>query len=320
MPNTDSTNPYVALREAKIARNEARLAQLGLLKRPSLNSKSHVVPPNRRAKRRSVDQETQEPVRRSRRISQQQAHPGNEDTCVPSETSQPRREHVRNTNDSVTKSEDDSLVSLLFAPGGNASIEISTSSSTSVRSVDIDVDALILGKNGVLGRIMEKSGKEYVINKAFDLSASSRDKQRLAGARLSFNKYCGIQEWHNAIFLWVNLGYNDSAVVNDFLDNGKRITWFGGSRMHDETAVVHKLLQYGSEATSSKSKIVLWCRKYMIHSKSFTPYVCLGRLSYHSHVPRSHPLSFVWNLVDAEALRTHPEMDVKEQYQSLILM
>ena len=163
--------------------------------------------------------------------------------------------------------------------------------------------------------MMDQPGKEYVINKAFELASSSQDKYRLTGARLSFNKYCGVQEWGNAIFLWINLGSKDNSVVNDFLDNGKRITWYGGSRMYDYSPVIHKLLKFGKEATKMSSNILLWCRRYDTVTKKFTPYICLGRLSYESHQPGSQPLAFVWNLIDADLLKNH-----SESYLSLIQM
>ena len=143
----------MAFREAKIARNEARLAQLGLIKRPSdpLNPKSDVVPPNQGNKRRAV---AQEPVRRSRRISRQEApRPSYEDAYVPSEISQLPRKHVRNTGDAVKKSEDKSHAP--FAPVAKPSNERSTPAANSVRSIDINIDVLILGENGLMGRIMQ---------------------------------------------------------------------------------------------------------------------------------------------------------------------
>ena len=53
----------------------------------------------------------------------------------------------------------------------------------------------------------------------------------------SYNKYNGVAEWANAIFLWVNLS-NDSKpsdageYPNKFQQNGQYITWYGGSRMY----------------------------------------------------------------------------------------
>jgi hypothetical protein len=35
-------------------------------------------------------------------------------------------------------------------------------------------------------------------------------------------------------------------------------------------------------------------------------------------MPGSHPLAFVWNLIDADLLKNHPDVLVKEEYQTLI--
>jgi len=188
-----------------------------------------------------------------------------------------------------------------------------------VRSISLNVEQLVLGdkgkkKNGLLGQQVERTGKEFVIYQAFE-SASQEDYDRLKGSRLSFNKYCGVQEWQNAIFLWVNLGNKDNPVVNDFLDHAQQITWFGGSRMHDESPVILKLLKMGQQAVKSSSNIVLWCRKYQVETKQFTPYVCFGRLGYQSHLIGSHPLSFVWNLLDYEKLQKHDDKNIRDRFE-----
>ena len=192
----------------------------------------------------------------------------------------------------------------------------------SVRSVNIDTKMLVLGEKGVLGQMMDRTGKEFVINESFSLAAFSDDQKRLAGSRLSFNKYCGVQEFKNAVFLWINLGSKDNPVVNDFLNDAQQVTWFGGSRMHDESPVIHKLLKMGQQHDGKggggddkpHSDIILWCRRYQADTKQFTPYVCFGRLTYHSHVPLSSPLKFIWNLVDHDGLKNHSDKAVRERF------
>lgn len=44
-----------------------------------------------------------------------------------------------------------------------------------------------------------------------------------------FNKYSGVAEWNNAVFLWVNVDGNTYG--NSFYSEGRYITWFGGNRM-----------------------------------------------------------------------------------------
>lgn len=75
------------------------------------------------------------------------------------------------------------------------------------------------------------------------------------------------------------------------------MTWFGGSRMHDETPVIKRLLN----SKTNSDDIILWCR-FMDGSQA-QPYICLGRLTYVSHTPGTRPLEFVWELLDYDKLQ-----------------
>ena len=307
MPGS-TDNPYVALREAKIARNEARLAQLGLLRPSTITANSKRNSQNLKSNTHPVaPKPLLEPTRRSNRLSQQANSPDYKEVPLPTGGSRKRTLIANSTGTNESSHSSTPKLTQQKAPAAN-----------SVRSIDIDVSKLVLGENGLLGRMVEQFGKDYVINKSFQVASTLQDQQRLSGTRLSFNKYCGIQEWGNAVFLWVNLGSKDNTVVNDFLDDGKKITWFGGSKMYDDSPVIQKLLKLGKDATKSESNIVLWIRRYDAKSKKFTPYICMGRLSYDSHMPGSHPLAFVCNLIDADLLKNHPDVLVKEEYQTLI--
>lgn len=51
-----------------------------------------------------------------------------------------------------------------------------------------------------------------------------------------FSKYSGVCEWRDCVFLWVNMySHMDAAskcqYPNEFLDKGRLIKWFGGSKM-----------------------------------------------------------------------------------------
>jgi hypothetical protein len=225
---------------------------------------------------------------------------------------------------------------------------MSTPAANSVRSIELDVEALILGRTdtadddcnprhddddggGLLGMMVERTGKECVVNASFTLAASYVDKQRLGGTKLSFNKYSGVQEWKNCVYLWINLNMADSP--NDFLDDGRQITWFGRSKMHDHSPAILSLLRLGrkkrsddqkttastttsgSEMSSETSNVVLWCRQYTPQTKTFTPYVCFGRLGYRSHIPESRPLAFVWELLDYDGLKFHHDHSVRERFE-----
>jgi len=304
------------MRKAKIARNQRRLKELGLaLPVPQVNTPN---PPRSTNNKRNSQQRKvyTGPVRRSGRLSSQ-TKPDYKDVMLLNEKQISGRK--RSHDDAAYLDTDDTKtdVSAIAKPKRVPTYTKSkpgVPSPNSVRSINLDVNKLVLGTTGLLGKMVEYTGKEYVINQCFSLSATAYDQERLINTKLSFNKYCGVQEWSNCVFLWVNLATSDSP--NDFLLDGRQITWFGGSRMHDESPVIHKLIQYGQEAMIKKddSKIILWCRRYQTENKKFTPYVCLGRLGYESHIPGSSPLSFVWNLLDYDGLKHHEDSAVRERF------
>jgi hypothetical protein len=45
-----------------------------------------------------------------------------------------------------------------------------------------------------------------------------------------FNKYPGVIEWANCLYLWVNIG-GKTGYVNNFSESGKYMMWYGGSKM-----------------------------------------------------------------------------------------
>ena len=315
--NDDITNnPYLAMREAKIARNQKRLKELGLLTPPQ-QAIAITQTTARTNKQRQKHVYNHGPVRRSSRISTQTKPDYKDVSLLSSEKDYKQNATIRKRpHSAVTVDDDAAPASKRVLP--SKATPVVQPAANSVRSIDLDVHKLVIGngKNGgTLGYLGEHFGKEFVINQSFSLAASVEDQQRLYNTKLSFNKYCGVQEWKNCIFLWINLGTTDSP--NDFLDNNTKITWFGGSKMHDNSPVIHKLLKYGRDAATTKedSKIILWCRRYQVDVKRFTPYMCCGRLGYHSHMPGSHPLSFVWNLLDCEGLKHHDDLAVRERFE-----
>jgi hypothetical protein len=101
------------------------------------------------------------------------------------------------------------------------------------------------------------------------------------------------------------------------------MTWFGGSRHHDESNIIRRLLQVGNQAAKGKlpneNGIILWCRQYNVVKRVWTPYVCLGRLAYHSHEPGSRPLRFVMTLLDFDRLNQHPDKTVRQTFQDIVI-
>jgi hypothetical protein len=295
----EETNPYLALRRDKIARNEARMRELGLLKpvQSSIHSSSSQVKPpsslKRDAKewkplRRSTRGRTEEPLRRSTRRTTEED--------LPTKKSDESRE-TRQRQKKITPSPVRSAQSQVFPPH-------------SARAMKLNIGKLVQGDGntqGVMGRMMEHTTKAFVMEESARLAVEGH-----GGGNISFNKFSGVQEWGNdVIFLWVNLHAPGSEVVNEFLDDGRQVTWFGGSRMHDGTAVIRKLVQVGSatDLESSPSKgIVLWCRNYVQIQKSFTPYICLGRLSVSQLSRRLSATCCECSYLSHDALSLYPTM------------
>jgi hypothetical protein len=161
----------------------------------------------------------------------------------------------------------------------------SVASTSSAREIHLNVPTLLFGSSGsasdvgLLGRPMPLAGKAFVMEESARLASNLSPYPRV-----SFNKYSGAQEWgNNVLFLWINFGAPNSPVVNQFFDNGRKVNWFGGSRMHNTTPVISKLKQIGALAAKggddSNGSVVLWARNYCCLNKCFDPYVCLGRLA-----------------------------------------
>jgi hypothetical protein len=94
--------------------------------------------------------------------------------------------------------------------------------------------------------------------------------------------------------------------------------------MHDETRVIRRLIRVGQQGAISwpsnahgANGIVLWARMYNATEKKQEPYICLGRLGYHSHVAGSQPLEFVWTLLDYDGLVQHADEGVRNRFQMM---
>jgi hypothetical protein len=105
---------------------------------------------------------------------------------------------------------------------------------------------------------------------------------------ISFNKMSGIQEWDNAVVLFVNVGGTDYN--NVFADGGRSMTWFAQPTQRIESPVVQRLV-------SGSCPVLLMCRL------PGEPYVFCGRLRVVSVSPSAKPIKFLWALVDIDALQ-----------------
>jgi hypothetical protein len=305
---TDNANPYLALREAKIARNEQRLRELGLaFSSNAEGTASSQVPSSSKRKKVSSPQESGPTIlRRSSRHRGEQ--PASYQDVLPERNQ--RKTRVRSSEKDASPLSESHVAIRAPSP--------SSFPKNSARVFHLDVERLLMGtkdgEDGVLGQSMERTGKAFVMEESARRAVSS-----YTGGPISFNKYSGVQPWgNNVMFLWINLNPPQSEVLNEFPGGGQQVTWYGGSRMHSGTPVIQRLIQVGKEAEASDGGVVLWCRQYLAEKRTFGPYVCFGRLTYQSHVPTSQPLTFVWNLRDYDSLCSHKDKEVRDVFHNMV--
>jgi hypothetical protein len=310
MDSTGNANPYLALREAKIARNEERLRVLGLLHQPTRGTDSSQGPSSSKRKKASSPQDPGPTIlRRSSRHRGEQ--PASYQDVLPERNQ--RKTRARSERDASPLPE-----SIVAVREMKPAPSPSSFPNNSARVFHLDVERLLMGtkdgEDGALGQSMERTGKAFVMEESARRAVGS-----YAGGPISFNKYSGVQAWgNNVLFLWINLNPPQSEVLNEFPGGGRQVTWYGGSRMHSGTPVIQRLIEVGNEAESSDGGVVLWCRQYLAEKRTFGPYVCFGRLTYQSHVPTSQPLTFVWNLRDYDSLCNHKDKEVRDVFHNMV--
>jgi hypothetical protein len=289
--SVESENSYLARRAAKIARNQARLRELGLISDSSHASdagsnkaavQSLQQQPRKRRKEPTV---SPQPIRRSTRASRGKTAPlllDEQATWTAETTRSDQRKHA------IIKEQ--ILQTNIILARATKTTPIITYPTSSARQMSIDITKLLYGGKGLLGRLLASTGKATVMDTSASLAA---DPSQFSGAHVSFNKYSGVQEWANCFFLWVNFGAPNNQVVNEFYQSGRQVIWFGGSSMHDQTPVVQKLKQ-----SCNRGRVILWCREYLIEPRTFGPYTCFGRLELVTYDGSKQPVEFVWNLLD----------------------
>ena len=128
---------------------------------------------------------------------------------------------------------------------------------TSIRNLDADVDGL---RRRFLGRVVPPLGGQ--VKRAVMEAASP-------GVSPTFSRMSGIQEWRNAIMLFVNV-YGD-GYKNSFVGGGVEITWFAQPRQWEGTPVVQRLVNCdggevaadggGEAAHFDETPVLLFCRE-----------------------------------------------------------
>lgn len=315
MPTFGTPPPLSAYeldRLEQIARNEAKLSELGLLSSKPLRCAPSRQSAPKRPRPPPTPKEPAAPVRRSARA-----------LAIEGAERERRERHAEAT---LTRGTAGSPVALVaqprlrgepsaagLEPAEQAQLDASAGSS---RSEAADLEAL--ARLGVGNEVPGPATKASVMELAsrgrcpkfskcvppyqarvrppsyVHPSETWRSSPRLFLSRAASHacRYSGSIEWTNAIFLFVNVGGSDYS--NLFSHNGRRMSWFAGGRQDKTTPVIRRLL--GSNAPPR----LLFCRRQGQGGAS--PYVYCGRLEYVQHYPDSHPLEVEWALADSDAL------------------
>ena len=161
-------------------------------------------------------------------------------------------------------------------------IKSTVPSQKSISSKQLNAQVEVL-KSRYLGKKIDP--KEFSLgnqNKAAAMRAAS------PSVTPKFSRMSGIQQWANAVFLFVNVGGSDYK--NVFLDGGERMTWFAQRTQSVESPVIQRLLD------ENPPSICLFCR---FPDRS---YVYCGELKLEKYNQNTRPLQFVWCLQDFQDL------------------
>ena len=162
----------------------------------------------------------------------------------------------------------------------------------SIKNLDCDLAAL---HGAYLGEIIAPLGGQ--VKRAAMEAASPRCSP-------TFSRMSGIQEWRNAVMLFVNV-YGE-GYKNAFLRDGEEVTWFAQPRQWEGTPVIQRLINCaGGEVVDDDgvaeevepTPVLLLCRC------EGQGYVYCGELEYQGHEPDRIPIRFVWRLKEFKTLQ-----------------
>ena len=271
---------YEKIRQENIRRNEEFLAKVGLspIKQSSTGNENKTTNRSRNKIERviKIGRVIEEPTRKSRRIEALPVISYDMKIIDKISSLEDKNDNNNNNNDDDENNE----INAVKKPKSSGP-RLPPSSDMS-RAINAQLSD-ILSKS--LGQHVKDYGKGAVMALCNN------------GTIPRFSKYSGVVEWKNAIFLWVNLGYDKSQYPNTFSEKGKYITWFGGSKMHEESEVIKRLIKLGESSYKGDENIILFVRK------EGESYVCLGRLAHINYQLNLSPVTFKWRLLDYDALK-----------------
>ena len=306
MSSLGGLSEYEKRRIERIKRNEAMLVQLGLApKRFTVMAVGKKAPLPRRVKRRVITGPTRRSLRlagkptpnyREERIEKDEEDTYSSSSSVsPPPLKRPKRATSRQIAMAAKKRTED-------VP--------TRCSRMSIKFLNVDVERL---HSSWLGKTIPPLGGQ-VKRAVMELAVSKGSPK--------FSRMSGIQEWRNAVMLFVNV-YGDEY-KNVFLHGGRQITWFAQSRQWEGTPVIQRLIHCAGGCVSfedeeedvnfEETPVLLFCRNLG------QGYVYCGELSYMAHEPSQLPVRFVWCLDDFEYLEKNskPFRSLVEACHSLV--
>lgn len=108
----------------------------------------------------------------------------------------------------------------------------------------------------------------------------------------TFSRMLGVQQWKNALVLFVNIDVHDiykNVFTRSQESNAVTINWFASARSREDSQTIRRLV-------AADDTIMLFCRKEGM------PYVYFGTLGYVTHDPSRCPIPFEFELLDNGAL------------------
>ena len=235
MMSTATVSSYEKLRLQKIARNEAMLKALGLdptrLTVPAVGKRAPISPAlrQRRLQRAAIQQTAYR--RRSARIATQTAAHGSPDYKEENDVQGPSKRLRRSSEKELSPhgnardaSEDSGAVELSSnrrrkrypravhnvprSPKSTSATKSAKVNSRSCRFMSVDVEKL---------QAQDQLGK-FVTARTTQIKASVMQAAAVGGVMPTFSRMSGIQEWENAVMLFVNV--YGGCYKNVFLDGG----------------------------------------------------------------------------------------------------
>jgi hypothetical protein len=306
MINNESISSYEKIRLENIERNECYLRDLGFKDTNNSNG-CNIIKTIKKRVRKEI--EIEQPLRQSLRIAILTPIKYKE-SIIDNISKLEHRGDIENkykTIESNSKDDNDNIndnIEYNIQPRSEPSPDMS-------RAISANIEHF-LGK--YLGIQIKEFGKAAIMS------------QSNSGLLPRFNKYSGVVEWKNCIFLWVNIGKDCSKYPNQFSDEGRTISWFGGSKMYQNSNVVQRLIIAGGNHSINEEHnikeegnikigenfngiIKVGCKRkdedrvVLFARIEGEPYCCLGNVSHIKYNLSKHPVTFDWKLLDYENLR-----------------